>query len=133
MTNFEFALKEMYPEDVLRDMTFENNPLLAMLDKDEDSGGELIKCPVIYANPQGRSAVLSTAITNKGNTSGVAFLLTRASDYAVASIQREVMLASKGDAEAFAKAAEVEVDGAVNTCVRSLSRHLSSIAIVKVS
>lgn len=122
MANFEFALKEMYPPDVLRDLCYKNNPWLAMVDKNEDAGGELIKCPVIYGNPQGRSATLSTAITNKGNTAGVAFLLTRKSDYAVASIGREVLLASKGNAEAFAEAAEVEVDGAFNSCVRSLAK-----------
>lgn len=124
MTNFEFALKEMYPDDVLKDMTFSDNPLLGMLEKDEDAGGELIKVPCIYGNPQGRSASLSTAITNKGNSAGVAFLLTRSSDYSVASIAREVMLASRGNAEAFAEAAEVEVDGAVNACVNSLARSL---------
>ena len=124
MTNFEFALKELYPPDVLKDMTYKNNPFYAMCEKDENAGGELIKVPVIYSNPQGRSAVLSTAITNKGNTGGVAFLLTRVSDYSVASIAREVMLASRGNAEAFAEAAETEVDGAINTAVRSIAKAL---------
>jgi hypothetical protein len=124
LTNFAFAMKEMYPDDVLKDMTFENNPWLAMCEKDEDVEGDTIPVPVIYGNPQGRSASLSTAITNKGNTKGASFALTTAEDYSVASIARKAILASRGDAGAFARAAEVEVDGAINTCVRSLAKAL---------
>lgn len=123
-TNFAFALKEMYPPDVMKDMTSENRPLLAMLDKDEKAGGKTITVPMIYANPQGRSATLSTAITNKGNTTGAEFSLTRVSDYAVASIDRETILASEGDKGAFAAAVETEMDGAVNNASNSLAKSL---------
>ena len=123
-SNQAFLLKTMYPRDVLKDMTFDNNPFLGMVAKNENAGGEGIKVPVIYGNPQGRSASLSTAITNKGNTAGKSFLLTTVEDYSVASITRKVMMQSKGNDKAFAEAAEVEVDGAINTCVRSLAKAL---------
>ena len=123
-TNFAFALKEMYPDDVMKDMTFDDRPLLAMLAKDEKAGGKTITVPVVYGNPQGRSASLSTAITNKGNTAGVEFSLTRVSDYAVASIDRETMLASETDEMAFAEAVETEMDGTINNCANSLAKAL---------
>ena len=124
LTNFSFALKTLYPREEMVDLVYKNNPWLAMVAKNEKAGGDSIKVPLIYGNPQGRSSVLSTAITNKGNTLGKAFYLTRVEDYAVASISRHAMKASMGDAEAFAEASEVEIDGAINTCTRSLAKAL---------
>jgi hypothetical protein len=124
MTSFAAALKTLYPKDVLKDLTYQDNPLLALLPKEENAGGDSIKVPIIIGNPQGRSAALSTAITNKGNSTIKAFSLTRVSDYGVASINRETMLASEGDMMAFAKARKVEVDGIVNTVSRSLAKAL---------
>lgn len=123
-TSYAFALKELYPDDVLMDMTYQNNPLLAMVDKDTNAGGEYITVPVIYGNPQGRSATFADAISNKGATAGIQFQLTRKSDYSIAAIQREVMLASKNDPHAFARASKVEIDGAFNTATRSLAKAL---------
>ncbi len=123
-SNFSAALKTIYPANVLKALVYENNPFLAAVPKSTKAGGDGIKVPVIYANPQGRSATLSTAITNKGNTGSKAFTLTRASDYSVASIAREVMLATQGDEMAFARAVKVEIDGAFNTAVRSAAKAL---------
>jgi hypothetical protein len=122
--DFEFALKEMYPDDVMKDLAIMDNPFLGMVPKDEDAVGELIKVPVVYANPQGRSATFSTAVTNKGKTRGVAFLIERAEDYALASISRHTIKASRNNEGAFAQAIETEMDGTINTCVRSLAKQL---------
>ncbi len=122
MANFQAALKEMYPPDVLEDMTYQNNPLLAQFPKDDDAGGEQIKVPVIYAPPSGRSSKFATAVANKGNTATTAFLLTYAEDYSLASIARKVIMATRKDAHAFAEAAKTEVDQAFNNAVRSLAK-----------
>ena len=123
-TGFAPALKEMYPDDVLKDMTIEDHALLAMIPKDENAYGNPIVVPVIYGKPQGRSASLSTAITNSGNTALKQFDLTMASDYAIAEIDRLTALRSENDEGAFAKAIETEMDGAVSVCAQSLARAL---------
>jgi len=48
-------------------------------------------------------------------------LLTRQKDYSLASINNEVLEASKGNANAFMEAATTEIDGAISSASRSLA------------
>ena len=102
-------------------MVYKDNPFLAMIAKYEDFGGENLKLPIKYGIPQGRSATFADAQANKTNTQLKAFLLTRVSDYSLASIQNETIEASKGNANAFMEAATVEIDGAIESATRSLA------------
>jgi hypothetical protein len=72
-------------------------------------------------NPQGRSATFSTAQANKTNSQLKDFVLTRAKDYSLASIDNETLEASKGNANAFLEAATTEIDGAIHSAARSLA------------
>jgi hypothetical protein len=58
---------------------------------------------------------------NKYASSISAFLLTRQQDYSLASINNEVLEASKGNANAFMEAATTEIDGAIESASRSLA------------
>ena len=49
------------------------------------------------------------------------FVLTRAKDYSLASIDNETLEASKGNANAFLEAATTEIDGAIHSAARSLA------------
>lgn len=49
------------------------------------------------------------------------FVLTRAKDYSLASIDNETIEASKGNANAFLEAATTEIDGAIQSAARSLA------------
>lgn len=49
------------------------------------------------------------------------FVLTRAKDYSLASIDNETIEASKGNANAFLEAATTEIDGAIHSAARSLA------------
>ena len=121
MTSFDAALKQHYTAERVENMVYTDNPLLAILPKYEQFGGRNLPIPIIYGNPQGRSAGFSTAQANKTNSQLVDFVLTRKQDYSLASISNEVIEASKGNANAFMEAATTEIDGAINAITRSLA------------
>lgn len=121
LTTFAAALKEHYTNDTVENMVYMDNPLLAMMTKYESFGGKNLPIPIIHGNPQGRSANFIKAQANKTNTVVKDFVLTRARDYSLASIDNETMEASKGDANSFLEAATTEIDGAINSAARSLA------------
>ena len=123
LTSFDAALKSHYTDDRVENMVYADNPALALLPKMENFGGRDLPIPIIYGNPQGRSrnfvkaqaqgAATSTRVTD--------FVLTRAKDYSIATIDNETLEASKGDANAFMDAATTEIDGAIQSLTRSLA------------
>lgn len=121
LTSFAAALKQHYTQDRVENMVYQDNPLLAMMPKMEDFGGKNLPIPIIYGNPQGRSATFSNAQGNKTNSQLKDFVLLRARDYSLASIDNETLEASKGNANAFLEAATVEIDGAIHSAARSLA------------
>ncbi len=121
LTSFEAALKQHYTDDMVENMVYKDNPFLALIPKYEQFGGKNLPIPIIYGNPQGRSASFTTAQANKGSSQLQDFVLTRDKDYSLASIDNETMEASKGNANAFLEAATVEIDGAIQSATRSLA------------
>ncbi len=121
LTSFASALKAHYTNDKVENMVYNDNPLLAMMPKMEDFGGKNLPIPILYGNPQGRSAAFATAQANKTSSQLKDFVLTRARDYSLASIDNETMEASKGNSNAFMEAATTEIDGAINSAARSLA------------
>lgn len=124
LTSFDAALKQHYQPERVENMVYKDNVFLAKLPKYEQFGGKNKPIPIIYGNPQGRSATFSTAVANKGNSSITDFVLTRAKDYSLASIDNETLEASKGNANAFMEAATTEIDGAIHSATRSLATAL---------
>ena len=121
LTTFAAALKQHYTNDRVENMVYRDNPLLALMPKYEQFGGENLKLPVKTGIPQGRSANFVTAQQNKTNTQLRAFLLERNRDYSLASIDNETIEASKGNGNAFMEAATTEIDGAIESATRSLA------------
>lgn len=123
LTAFDAGLKQHYTADRVEDMVYARNPLLALMPKMEDFGGRNLPIPIIYGNPQGRSKTFSNAQTRATATSTkiTDFVLTRAKDYSLATIDGETMEASKGDVNAFVSAATTEIDGAINSLTRSIA------------
>jgi len=123
LTTFDAALKQHYTDDVVQMMVYKDNPLLALISKYEQFGGRNLPIPLIYGNPQGRSATFSNAQTRGAATSSLLqdFVLTRVKDYSIATIDNETLEASKGNANAFMEAATVEIDGAINSLTRSVA------------
>lgn len=121
LTSFSAALKQHYTSDRIENMCYADNPLLAMVSKMEQFGGKNLPIPIIYGNPQNRSATFSTAVAGTTSSNLKDFVLTRAKDYSVASIDNETLEASKGNSNAFMEAATTEIDGAMQSITRSLA------------
>lgn len=121
VSTFTPLLREYYTNDTIQDATYATNALLALVAKMTDFQGKNLPLPIIFGNPQGGSADLATAVTNKGSSQTQEFALTRVSDYSLASIGREVIKASQGMKGAALEAAKVNIDGAIRTAVRSLA------------
>ena len=83
--------------------------------------GDVLPIPIIHGTTRGRSADFPTALGHKGQSSSVVFQLTRVSDYGLASISRETMLASEDDKGAFLRASKVNIDGALLSLSRSMA------------
>ncbi len=121
LTNFDSALKQHYTDDRVLNMVYADNPLLAMIPKMEKFGGRNLPLPVIYGNPQGRSATFGDAQDNKGNSRLEDFVLTRVRNYSLADIDNETLKASEGNEDAFLEAAITEIDGALQAISRNLA------------
>ena len=123
MTSFDAALKQHYTDDAVMNMTYSDNPFFALVPKMENFGGKNLPIPILYGNPQGRSATFATAQTLGASSASAIddFVLTRVKDYAVATIDNETLEASKGNANAFMEAATTEIDGTIRSLTRSLA------------
>jgi hypothetical protein len=92
-----------------------------MLEKVKDFYGSVYPLPMRVTNPQGRSNTFSNAQAQKTPSNYKTFNLSRAHDYALASISTEAILASETNAGAFLKLATAEIDGALESLKRSIA------------
>ncbi len=113
MSVFDPILKEEYVGQRVEMLVAKNNPLMAMLKKDEKFGGRNRPLPIIYGNPQNRSAAFATAVAGTTSSAPEAFVLTRVKNYSVAVIDGETIKASEADRDAFVDALTTEIDGAI--------------------
>jgi len=125
-SNASALLKTLYSPDKVVNTVYKRSPLLAMLSKFTEFGGDGMKVPVIHGNPASRSATFSTAqsLASSNNTQSKAFTVTHVTDYAVAQISGAAIRRSKGDTAAFARLAKTEIDGAIDQLARSICQKL---------
>lgn len=123
LTTFDFAIKEHYTPEMVENLVYQSNPLLALMPKYEEMRGEYFVQPVQYADIQSRSATFSTAqsLSQSSALKGIKFNISRVKNYALATIDNEAMEASKGNANAFMELATNVID----TAIHSLSRDLA--------
>lgn len=115
------ALKELYDGQVVENLVYADNPFMAMIKKNTDFGGKYKPIPIISGVSQGRSSTFSNAQANQSAAVINSFLLTRVSDYSLASIDNQTMLASKTDKMAFIEGAKLVVDAAFRTITNSIA------------
>lgn len=115
------VLKSYYTNQRVQSLMYKDAPFYAMLEKHKDFYGANYPLPMRVTNPQGRSATFSNAQAQKQPSNFKTFTLTRASDYSLASISTEAILASEVDPGAFLKLATAEIDGALESLKRSIS------------
>ena len=123
MTSFDAALKQHYTQDRIENLCYKDNPLFALVSKMEDFGGRNLPIVNIWGTGQGRSTTFARAQARGQVTNSKLddFLLTRVKDYAIATIDNEVLEASKGNSNAFLEAATVEIDNAILALTRSVA------------
>jgi len=118
------AVKQHYKDLTVKNLVYKNNPFYALVPKYEQFGGLNMPIPLIYGNPQNVSATFSTAQAETTTSSLGQFLLTRVSNYSVASITGETIKATEGKADAFIRYLTMEIDGAIHALSRDLSVQL---------
>lgn len=124
LTAMNAALKELYDGQVVENLVYADNPWLAMVPKKTDFGGKYKPIPIITGVSQGRSSTFANAQGNQSAVQVESFLLTRASDYSIATIDNQTMLASATDKMAFLEGSKLLIDGAIRSITNSLASAL---------
>ena len=124
LTAMNSALKELYDGQVVENLVYSDNPFLAMVPKKTDFGGKYKPIPIITGVSQGRSSTFSNAQGNQSPVQIQSFLLTRVSDYSIATIDNQTMLASRTDKMSFLEGAKLVIDGAFRSVTNSLASAL---------
>jgi len=113
------ALKEYYDGQTVENLAYDDNPFLAMVPKDSDAEGKVIPQPVMYEVSQGRSSNFANAQANQTPMQLAEFFMTLRSDYSIATLQRQLMLASQSAKGGFIKFASEFVDVAIQAAALS--------------
>lgn len=124
LTSMNAALKELYDGQVIENLVYADNPLMALLKKKTDFGGKYKPVPIITGASQGRSATFANAQSNQSAVQVESFLLTRKSDYSIATIDNQTMLASRTDKMSFLEGAKLLIDGAIRSITLSAASSL---------
>lgn len=114
-------LKELYDQQKVQWLTYKDNPTLAMMKKEEKFSGKYFPVPVVYGLTQGASATFANAYNNQYSPAVAEFLVTRVSDFSVASIDGQLLAAAQTDPGAFIDGAELMIDSAFQTAVNRLA------------
>lgn len=112
--------KRLYPEGLER-LFYEVSPLYAMLNKWKQFGGEGKFLTWEFSRSAGASMSFANAQANKGASSFKRPFITRAREYALASMDGEALEATLGDKYAIAELFKVALDDAKDNVTDSLS------------
>jgi hypothetical protein len=123
-TSLSAVLKTLYPQSAIKELCYDNNPLLGLVKKKTDFGGKNGTVSLRYAAQGGRSSVFATAQTNRSPNLYEDFIITRAKDYAVGGIDTEALRAAKGNKNALIEGLEAEMKGLTYSITRSLCASL---------
>lgn len=115
-------LKELYDDQKVQWLTYKDNPLLAMIKKEEKFPGKYYPVPVVYGlTSGGASATFASAYNNQSSPLVAEFLVTRVADFALATIDGQLLAAAQTDPGAFIDGAELMIDAAFQTAVNRLA------------
>lgn len=124
LTSFAPALKTLFTDKKIQNLTYNASPLFAMLRKDTNFEGKDHQHPLEYGDVKGRAAVFATAVANKAASDFAAFTVTRVKDYGLASIDNETAEASASNKGAFLRAAQSQINSALSALARSIASAL---------
>jgi hypothetical protein len=123
------SLKELYKDsnDYLKDLVYKENPLLALLPKDESIdgfAGKYIPVPLEYGTPQGRSHTFTSAQNNQTPTQLVSYFVYVVQDYQLVTITNLLMEQTKTNAGAFIDSAKLQMDGGFRNLTNNIAFEL---------
>ena len=124
LSAWDNALKQYYRGQEIEKVVYDSHPFMELVPKDEKFRGKNAPIPVYYTRPQGRSATFATAQSNASASKIGEFLLTRVSNYGVATISGEAVAASEGDRYSFLNSMTTEIDGVMRSVGDSISKSL---------
>ena len=124
LSAWDNALKQYYRGKEVEKVVYDSHPFMELVPKDEKFRGKNAPIPVYYTRPQGRSATFATAQSNASASKIGEFLLTRVSNYGVATISGEAVAASEGDRYSFLNSMTTEIDGVMRSVGDSISKSL---------
>lgn len=114
-------LKELYDGQKTQWLTYKDNPLLAMMYKETKFPGKYYPNSVVYGLSQGASATFSNAYNNQSSPNVAEFLVTRVSDFSLATIDGQLLAAAQTDPGAFIDGSELMIDAAWQTAVNRIA------------
>lgn len=123
------TLKELYSDDawVMRDLVFNRNPALALIDKDESEmglGGKYFPIPVLADTGAGRSANFGQAQQYQTAPQTYEFNVTRVQNYSLATLTGDFLRASAQSIGAFMPGAELNVKAAFQSIGNDLAHDI---------
>lgn len=113
-------LKELYDDQKVQWLTYKDNPVLAMMKKEEKFPGKYYPVPVVYGLVNG-SATFSNAFNNQSSPLVAEFLVTRVADFSLATIDGQLLAAAQSDPGAFIDGAELMIDAAFQNAVNRIA------------
>lgn len=138
ITTADKILKYLYTSRDLENAVYDKNPLFALVPKSGGFEGRSIVHAITYGNSLARSAAFATAqgraaingtsaspAGDVGKNLDVNFTISRVKNYAMASIEQELLLAARGkNNAAFVKAATQLIDGTLQTMRNDFGRDI---------
>lgn len=132
ITTADKILKYVYTSRALQNAVYDKNPLFALLPKQGGFNGRSLIHAITYGNSLARSAAFATAQgragingasgTDSGFNRDVNFTITRVKNYAMYTIEQELLLAASGDRASFVKGLTQLVDGTLQTLRNDFGR-----------
>lgn len=110
-------LKELYDGQKTQWLTYKDNPLMAMMHKEIKFPGKFYPNSVVYSLSQGASATFANAYNNQTSPQVAEFLVTRVSDFSLATIDGQLLSCAMTDPGAFIDGSELMIDAAWQTAV----------------
>jgi len=136
LSSADKILKFIYTSRALQNAVYDKNPLFALIPKQSGFNGRSLIHALTYGNSLARSAAFDRAqgladvngqasalsITDTGFNRDVNFTITRVKNYAMYTIEQELLLAASGDRASFAKGLTQLVDGTLQTLKNDFGR-----------
>src|SRR6185437_8595294 len=125
------ALKELYKDDkdYLKDLVYKENPLLALVPKDESPdgmAGKYLPVPIEYGIPMGRAHTFANAQNQQTAPQLGSFFVYIIEDYQLVTITNLLMEQTKTNAGAFVDSAKLLMDGGFRSITNNIAFELFS-------